>query len=95
MNIIAKDESFVTTTVPALKSKKEVNTKVLVKDGETTVIGGIIVSDTSKSEDGIPFLKDIPILGWLFKNKSIRDDQNELLIFITPTIIKTEDRTAG
>ncbi|MFZ3072848.1 MAG: type IV pilus secretin PilQ, partial [Thermodesulfobacteriota bacterium] len=95
MNIIAKDETFETTTVPALKSKKEVNTKVLVKDGETTVIGGIIISNTSKGEDGIPFLKDIPILGWLFKNKSVSDSQNELLIFITPTIIKTEDSTAG
>ncbi len=69
-------------------SKKEASTTVLVKDGETTVIGGIIVSDMSSSEQGIPFLKDLPVLGWLFKGKSVTDSQKELLIFITPTILK-------
>ena len=69
-------------------SKKEASTTVLVKDGETTVIGGIIVSDMSRSEQGVPFLKDLPVLGWLFKGKSVTDSQKELLIFITPTILK-------
>ncbi len=69
-------------------SKKEASTTVLVKDGETTVIGGIIVSETNRSEQGVPFLKNIPFLGWLFKNKSVSDSQKELLIFITPTILK-------
>ena len=72
-------------------NKKEATTNVLVKDGETTVIGGIIISDTNESERGIPFLKDIPFLGWLFKTKSIKDEQRELLIFITPTILKDKD----
>ncbi len=69
-------------------SKKEASTTVLVKDGETTVIGGIIVSDMSRAEQGIPFLKDLPVVGWLFKGKSVTDSQKELLIFITPTILK-------
>ncbi|MCK5237683.1 MAG: type IV pilus secretin PilQ [Deltaproteobacteria bacterium] len=76
--------------------KKEATTTVLVKDGETTVIGGIIISDTSTSEGGVPFFKDIPGLGWFFKNKSVSDTQKELLIFITPTIIRegtTDDVT--
>ena len=65
-------------------------TEVLVRDGETTVIGGIVISDTLNSESGIPYLKDIPLLGWMFKNKSVSDKQTELLIFITPTILKNE-----
>ncbi|MBI5562589.1 MAG: type IV pilus secretin PilQ [Deltaproteobacteria bacterium] len=69
-------------------NKKEASTEVLVLNGETTVIGGIVVSEKNDSEQGIPYLKDIPVLGWVFKNKSILDSQKELLIFITPTIIK-------
>jgi type IV pilus assembly protein PilQ len=71
-------------------NKKETSTEVLVRDGETTVIGGIVISDTSDTERGIPFLKDIPLIGWLFKSKSLSDTQTELLIFITPTILKNK-----
>ncbi|MFQ5329264.1 MAG: type IV pilus secretin PilQ [Thermodesulfobacteriota bacterium] len=69
-------------------NKKEASTEVLVRDGETTVIGGIVVSDNADTGKGIPFLKNIPVLGWLFKSKSLSDSQTELLIFITPTILK-------
>ena len=69
-------------------NKKESSTEVLVRDGETTVIGGIVISDNSETDSGIPFLMDIPVLGWIFKNNSISDSQTELLIFITPNIIK-------
>ncbi|MEK7772782.1 MAG: type IV pilus secretin PilQ [Deltaproteobacteria bacterium] len=69
-------------------NKKESITEVLVQDGETTVIGGIVVSDKNDTDQGIPYLKDLPVLGWLFKSKSVADQQQELLIFITPTIIK-------
>lgn len=69
-------------------NKKESSTEVLVRDGETTVIGGIVISDKNNTERGIPVLKDIPLLGWIFKNRSISDTQTELLIFITPTILK-------
>ncbi len=72
-------------------NKREASTVVLVEDGETTVIAGIVVSATTTSERGIPFLKDVPILGWLFKAKSISDTQRELLIFITPSIVKDMD----
>ncbi|MBW7956810.1 MAG: type IV pilus secretin PilQ [Deltaproteobacteria bacterium] len=74
-------------------NKKEATTDVLVKDGETTVIGGIVITDKNNSERGIPFLKDIPVLGWLFKSKSVADTQTELLIFITPKILK--EKTIG
>ncbi len=69
-------------------NKKESSTEVLVRDGETTVIGGIVITDKNDSDQGIPYLQDIPVIGWLFKSKSISDSQTELLIFITPTIIK-------
>jgi len=71
-------------------NKKESSTEVLVRDGETTVIGGIVITDKSDTERGIPWLKDIPVLGWIFKNRSISDSQTELLIFITPTILKNK-----
>lgn len=74
-------------------NKKESTTDVLVRDGETTVIGGIVVSTNNENSKGIPLLKDIPVLGWLFKNNSTTDSQQELLIFITPTIVK--DKIVG
>lgn len=66
---------------------KEASTEVLVRDGETTVIGGIVVSDTADNTSGIPFLKNVPVVGWFFKNSAVSDSQTELLIFITPTIM--------
>lgn len=75
--------------------KKESETEVLVKDGETTVIGGIVVSSKSETYNGIPLLMDIPIIGWIFKSQSINDDQKELLIFITPTIVKEKEKIPG
>jgi len=67
---------------------KSISTNLQVKDGETIVIGGIFTRETSANEDGVPGLKEIPILGWLFKTKSVGDDKTELLIFLTPTIVK-------
>ncbi|MBI5234712.1 MAG: type IV pilus secretin PilQ [Deltaproteobacteria bacterium] len=75
-------------------SKKEAMTEIIVKDGETAVIGGIVVADKSDNVSGIPYLQDIPLLGWMFKNKSISDNQTELLIFITPSIVKQEGNIA-
>ncbi len=67
--------------------EKKAETKVLVRDGETTVIGGIFVDDERKDESGIPFLRSIPVLGHLFKSTSITNQRRELLIFITPRIV--------
>ncbi len=64
------------------------NTQVLVTDGATTVIGGIFVSSEQSSNDRTPGLHRIPLLGWLFKRDTIQDESRELLIFITPRIIK-------
>ena len=67
-------------------------TKVLVSDGETTVLGGIYVSSESTTQDRTPGLSRIPLLGWLFKRDAVVDSSEELLIFITPRIMKLEER---
>ncbi|MBI5047649.1 MAG: type IV pilus secretin PilQ [Deltaproteobacteria bacterium] len=69
-------------------SEKRASTSVLVKDGETTVIGGLYKSASSDAENSIPYLSKIPILGWLFKSNSKVSDSEELLVFITPRIVK-------
>lgn len=68
--------------------KKEAITNVLVKDGETVVIGGIYESTKVESSDSVPFLSRIPVLGWFFKREDTRDTTTELLVFLTPKIIQ-------
>jgi len=68
-------------------NKKEATTELLVQSGETTVIGGIYVDTESSTDSGVPFLKDIPLLGWLFKSNNQNKTKSELLIFITPKIV--------
>lgn len=74
-------------TAPGI-STKEAKTRLLVRDGETTVIGGIFVEDVSDSESGIPLLRKIPYLGHLFKSSQKSNNRSELLIFITPRIVQ-------
>lgn len=69
-------------------TEKSASTSVLVKDGETTVIGGLYRSSSSSTEDSVPHLSKIPLLGWLFKSEEKTLDNEELLIFITPRIVR-------
>ena len=71
------------------KTEKGIETTLMIKSGETVVIGGIFKEDRSEGETGFPWLRDIPILGWLFKARKKNVEKSELLIFITPTVIKT------
>ena len=66
--------------------KKEAHTQLLIRDGDTTVIGGIYTRNTGTSTSMVPFLGKIPILGWFFQNHRETDNRSELLIFITPRI---------
>lgn len=68
--------------------KVEASTSVFVKNGETMVIGGILKKKESDSVSGVPGLMNIPILGWLFKKKATDESNTEVLIFLTPRIIK-------
>jgi type IV pilus assembly protein PilQ len=63
-------------------------TKVLLNDGETSVIGGLFQQTKENREGGVPFFSKIPILGYLFKSKRVTDDRSELLIFLTPKIVQ-------
>ena len=69
--------------------RREANTQVIVRDGETMVIGGVFIDTQNNNVQGVPYLSRIPVLGWLFKNKSESVAKQELLIFLTPTIVKT------
>jgi len=71
-------------------SKRQARTSVLVKDGDTLMMGGFLQNKTIITEDKIPLLGDIPFLGILFKRKSTEKVKTEIIIFITPRIVKEE-----
>ncbi len=92
MEIEIKKEE-IDPTVPSIEGvpgtdKKEAKTSVIIKDGETIVIGGMYRINTSETDTGVPGLMKIPILGWLFKENKTTVSTSELLIFITPRIVE-------
>ncbi|MGO8857781.1 MAG: type IV pilus secretin PilQ [Steroidobacteraceae bacterium] len=74
-------------SVPSIDTR-QITTQVLVSDGQTVVLGGILETTKSKSADKVPFLADIPVLGNLFKSTTDINNKSELLIFITPKILR-------
>jgi type IV pilus assembly protein PilQ len=74
-------------SVPSIDTR-QIQTQVLVNDGQTVVLGGILETTKSKSADKVPFLADIPVLGNLFKSTININNKTELLIFITPKILR-------
>lgn len=68
-------------------TKRSAAADLVVENGETVVLGGIMTKSEGESVSGVPLLSDIPLIGWLFKKKSKFETQAELLIFITPTIV--------
>jgi type IV pilus assembly protein PilQ len=86
--IVSKDEvGEVFLGVPSI-DKREVQTQVLVENGETVVLGGIYEQSKSNGVEKVPFFGDLPYVGFLFKNTTSEDRQRELLIFVTPKIVK-------
>jgi len=83
---ISKD-SVINTTTGAF-SRRQVQTKVLVDNGETVVLGGVYEQVTDSSVRRVPFFGDLPLVGGLFRNKNNSTDKQELLIFVTPKILK-------
>ncbi|MBM4296338.1 MAG: type IV pilus secretin PilQ [Deltaproteobacteria bacterium] len=95
MNIKVKSSSIANSptvsggvggVVPFDELNREAEANVLVRDGETIVLGGILKDTDQNSTSGVPFLKDIPYIGWLFKNWRVQKDFEELIVFITPRI---------
>jgi len=85
----APDFSVVVESTPSI-DKKEAITEVLVKDGGVVVIAGIYTIQKSEATDGVPLFGKIPLLGWLFKREAKQDTRKDLLIFISPKIVKEE-----
>jgi type IV pilus assembly protein PilQ len=81
------DFSRQVNNIPPIDTQRA-NTQVLVSNGDTTVIGGIYVSREQTTQDRTPGLYRLPLLGWLFKRDGVSDESRELLIFITPRIIR-------
>jgi len=94
LNITVKSSSIAnsptvsqgSTVIPFDELNREANASVLVRDGETIVLGGILKDTRQESESGVPYLKDVPIFGWLFKNHRWQKDFEELMVFITPRV---------
>jgi type IV pilus assembly protein PilQ len=75
--------------------KKETQTNLIVANGETIVISGLSKQRNADTDTGIPALKDVPVLGWLFKSEGKSDQMQEVLIFITPTILPPQVNAAA
>lgn len=71
-------------------STRRIETKLSLRDGSTILLGGLIARDDSVSDSGVPFLKDIPGLGSLFKSQSNANNQTELLVMITPYVVNDD-----
>ncbi len=71
--------------------KKEITTTLLVDNDETVVIGGILSEQVHRGKQRVPFLSHLPLVGWLFQSKTRQTQKRELLIFITPKVLTTED----
>ena len=72
--------------------KRFIETKLVLHDGETAVLGGLMTDKEIRSENKVPILGDIPILGWLFKGSTVQKQKRNLVVFLTPTIIRGKDQ---
>jgi general secretion pathway protein D len=75
--------------------KRTAKTTVVVKDSETVVIGGLVGDSTDDGITGVPLLGDIPLLGWLFKAKTVKREKTNLYVFLTPHIVRTQKEAAS
>ena len=77
-----------------ITTRKEAAAKVAVRDRDTIMLGGLIETDKSKSGSGVPFLMDIPLLGYLFRSSSATETRKELIVLIRPTVLPTPEIAA-
>ena len=95
LEVKIKKDSLIPSAIPKTPQdevKRVITTQVLVDNGATVVIGGIYSFSQSENHSGIPFLKDVPLIGWLFRTKyNPSYIKKELIIFLTPRIINQEE----
>jgi type IV pilus assembly protein PilQ len=91
MDLIVNKDSVGTVFngVPSINTR-QVSTRVLVDNGQTVVLGGIYEQEQNRASNRVPFLGDLPYVGALFRDRSEVNNKNELLIFVTPKIVKEE-----
>ena len=82
--------STLNSTLGPTTTKRQSETTIIAKDGQMIVTGGLIADDVSETDEGVPYLKDIPVLGHAFKSNSQARLQKNLLIFLTPRIVKDQ-----
>lgn len=95
VEILQEVSTLTTQTVRAafdapVISTREASTRAVMRDGQTVVIGGLIGDSRDDTDAGVPILKDIPLLGWLFKRQSATTNRTELAIFVTPYVVRTD-----
>ena len=100
MDIFSKLEALVPTAIGTSELapttlKRQANTTVVVKDGHTVVIGGMIRDDKVENVSSVPFFGSLPLIGPLFRSTSTRSEKNNLLIFLTPHVIASSQQLQG
>lgn len=92
ISALKQESTVVILTVGPTTTKRSTKTSVVVKDNQTVVIGGLMQELEEENINKIPLLGDIPLLGWLFKNKSVNKRKTNLLVFLTPHIVKDAEQ---
>ena len=97
LEVTAIDQKATLTTSSTLPVtlKRTVDTTVIIKDQQTVVIGGLIDDSTTESENKVPVLGDMPLLGWLFRKKAEETIKTNLYVFLTPRVIKNPAEASG
>jgi general secretion pathway protein D len=95
VQLLQEVSSLTTQTVQAalnapVITTREASTRVIVRDGQTVVIGGLIGTSEERVDEGVPLLKDLPLLGWLFRRQTTARQRTELAIFVTPYIVRSD-----
>ncbi|MGX2039486.1 type IV pilus secretin PilQ [Methylocaldum sp. MU1018] len=88
--LIRKDEQGQQTPIGPAIDKREIETKAQVANGETVVLGGVYEGAKRNNTDKVPFFGDLPGIGYMFRRNSVEDSKRELLVFITPKILKQD-----
>jgi general secretion pathway protein D len=91
ISALKQEATAVVLSVGPTTTKRSTKTSVVVKDNQTVVIGGLMEERQEENINKVPLLGDIPILGWLFKNRSVEKRKTNLLVFLTPHIVREAD----
>ena len=102
MKVLVENNSRGTTTIdlgsagaPPVIVRRKAETEVLIREGERLVIGGVTNNEATEQTRKVPLFGDVPLLGWLFKQTGEQNRATELVVFITPTIIRRDTASAS